>query len=269
MTEQTILAVLDSPESAAACLRAAADAAAALPQSRIEVLHVRMDPASAIELPEVVTKRYAEAIERRSDTEGAALRAAFDAWQASNPPTAAIWVEVQAVPAEAIRERGALAALVVIGRPTESTHPAAATGFDAALFATEKPVMVMPPGAGSPFGRHLAVGWRNVPTTCASLAALRPWLMAATTVSLITVTDWEAAVPADWAAENLPQGAALHIVRSAGRTDGAALLAEAAALGADGLAMGAYSHGRLMERLFGGVTAEVLRDATIPVLMRA
>ena len=64
---QTILAVLDAPDSAAACLRAAADAAAALDRPRIEVLHVRMDPASATDLPEVVTARYAAAIERRSD----------------------------------------------------------------------------------------------------------------------------------------------------------------------------------------------------------
>jgi nucleotide-binding universal stress UspA family protein len=269
MSGQIVLAVLDAPESAAACLRAAADAAAALAQPRIEVLHVRMAPASAIELPEVVTARSAQAIEDRSDTEGAALRAIFDTWQASAPPTAAIWVEVEAVPATAIRERGALAALVVIGRPTETGHPAAAAGFDAALFATDKPVLVVPPDAGAPFGRHLAVGWRDHPATRASLATLRPWLMAAGKISVIAVTDGDAALPADWAAANLPQGAALHVIRPAGRSDGAALLAEAAALGADGLAMGAYRRGRLVERLFGGVTADVLRDAAVPVLMRA
>jgi nucleotide-binding universal stress UspA family protein len=269
MTGPTILAVLDAPETAAACLRAAADAAAALDRPRIEVLHVRMDPASAIDLPEVVTDRAAQAIAHRSDTEGAALRAAFDAWQAAGPPAEAIWVDVTAVPATAIRERGALAALVVIGRPTETGHPAAAAGFDAALFATDKPVLVVPPGAGAPFGQHLAVGWRDLPATRASLAALRPWVMAAAKVSVIAVTDADAALPADWAADNLPPGAALHIVRPDGRSDGAALLAEAAALGADGLVMGAYRRGRLVERLFGGVTADVLRGADIPVLMRS
>jgi nucleotide-binding universal stress UspA family protein len=32
--------------------------------------------------------------------------------------------------------------------------------------------------------------------------------------------------------------------------------------------MEAYGHGRWLEWVFGGVTKEVLRDTTVPVLMR-
>ena len=44
------------------------------------------------------------------------------------------------------------------------------------------------------------------------------------------------------------------------------LLAQAATHGADLLVMGAYSHSRLRELVFGGATRHVLREATIPVL---
>jgi hypothetical protein len=267
MSDPTVLVVLETAGTAAACLRAASDAAAALSSARIEVLHIRMDPASAMELPEVVTKRYEAAIEQRSDAEGAAVRAAYEAWRTGTRPTEATWIEVEAVPAAAIRERGALAALVVMARPTNASHPAAAAGFDAALFDTGKPMLVVPPGTGAPFGRHLAVGWRDLPATRRCLEALRPWLMAAETVSVIAVTDEPAALPEDWKTANLPPGATLHAVSPGGRSEGVALLEQAAALGADGLAIGAYRRGRLLERLLGGVTADVMRAATIPVLM--
>jgi nucleotide-binding universal stress UspA family protein len=267
MSEPTVLVVLETADTAPACLRAASDAAVALQSARIEVLHVRMDPASALELPEVVTKHYEAAIDRRSDAEGAAVRAAYETWLSGVHPTGAAWIEVEAVPATAISERGALAALVVMARPTNKSHPAAAAGFDAALFDTGKPMLVVPPGDGAPFGRHLAVGWSDRPATRRCLEALRPWLMAAETVSVIAVTDDAVALPEDWKAANLPPAATLHAVSPAGRSEGAALLEQAAALGADGLAIGAYRRGRLLERLLGGVTADVMRAARVPVLL--
>jgi nucleotide-binding universal stress UspA family protein len=267
MSAQTVLVVMDTVETAPACLRAAADAAAALEQPRIEALHVNMDAAGSLEMLDVLTDRYEKAIDRRSAAEGARLRAAFDAWRMSAGTAEAVWLDVDAIPAVAIRERGALAALLVLARPTGATHPADAAGFDAAVFDAGKPVLVVPPGDGAPFGRHLAVGWRDVPATRASLEALRPWLMAAGTVSVIAVSDEAASLPADWKAANLPPTATLHTVAAAGRSDAEALLQAASALGADGLAIGAYRHGRLVERLLGGVTADVLSAAALPVLM--
>ncbi|MGM0585117.1 MAG: universal stress protein [Pseudomonadota bacterium] len=50
---------------------------------------------------------------------------------------------------------------------------------------------------------------------------------------------------------------------------GPALLSSLAESGADLLVMGVYGHSRLRELLFGGVTREVLRSMTTPVLMSA
>jgi nucleotide-binding universal stress UspA family protein len=45
------------------------------------------------------------------------------------------------------------------------------------------------------------------------------------------------------------------------------LLSRAADIGADLIVMGAYGHWRLSETILGGVTRDVLRHMTVPVLM--
>ncbi len=46
-----------------------------------------------------------------------------------------------------------------------------------------------------------------------------------------------------------------------------AILEEAKTLGADLVVMGGYAHSRLRELVFGGATRELLRAATVPLLM--
>ncbi|MBM3522120.1 MAG: universal stress protein, partial [Alphaproteobacteria bacterium] len=45
------------------------------------------------------------------------------------------------------------------------------------------------------------------------------------------------------------------------------IVAECEAVDAALLIMGGYTHNRLRQMIFGGVTAHVIRHATIPVLM--
>ena len=52
-----------------------------------------------------------------------------------------------------------------------------------------------------------------------------------------------------------------------GRSIGEAILAETAALGADLLVKGAYTHSRLRQMIFGGATSHILAEADLPVLM--
>ena len=61
--------------------------------------------------------------------------------------------------------------------------------------------------------------------------------------------------------------AQMHQFDLAGRAIGLALLQEAHAVDADLLVMGAFSHNRILEAVFGGATQEVLRSLDIPVLM--
>jgi nucleotide-binding universal stress UspA family protein len=52
-----------------------------------------------------------------------------------------------------------------------------------------------------------------------------------------------------------------------GNSPGQAILAAAAAAGADLLVMGAYSHSREYESIFGGATQYVVDQTTMPVVM--
>jgi nucleotide-binding universal stress UspA family protein len=54
---------------------------------------------------------------------------------------------------------------------------------------------------------------------------------------------------------------------SNGRGGGEAVLAEAAALGADMLVMGAYTHSRFRQMFFGGATSQIMAEAELPVFM--
>jgi nucleotide-binding universal stress UspA family protein len=73
-------------------------------------------------------------------------------------------------------------------------------------------------------------------------------------------------------------GIALHLARhgikavveqtvAAGQSVADAMLSRAAELGCDLIVMGAYGHSRLRELVLGGVTREILRHMTVPVLM--
>ncbi len=59
----------------------------------------------------------------------------------------------------------------------------------------------------------------------------------------------------------------VHNVEGSGRAPALAILEEAKAQGADLVVMGAYAHSRLRELVFGGATRDLLRAATVPLLM--
>ncbi len=60
---------------------------------------------------------------------------------------------------------------------------------------------------------------------------------------------------------------ARHTRASLGIHTGDVLLSEIGDHGIGLLVMGGYGHHRLRERLFGGVTHDILRETTVPVLM--
>ena len=117
MTAGAILVVLTRPDTADGCLHIAAQAARALPEAPIDVLHALPDPAGTI-LPsaEVLPSAPRADIEQRETTTATELRAIYDVWRAGVPR--AVWHAIAGIPADEVRRRARAAAPIQAADPT-------------------------------------------------------------------------------------------------------------------------------------------------------
>ncbi len=262
----TIVAVPTDPQTARACLDAAAAAATVDPRSRITVLHIHVAPESLI-LPseEVLTKRRREALEETAAWRARAIRATFDDWEQGIGVTAA-WDEVVGtVPTEVV-SHGRAADLIVLAQPLEHEGHEA---LHATIFETGRLLLYAPP-VPIRFGQHVAIAWKECDQAKAAVAAALPWLKAAAQVSVLAVgSDAPPDRPQALIAMLDHNGVKAKpvLMSSGGDHVGARLLGQAHAIGADCIVMGAYRHGELIERLLGGVTRYVLQAADLPVFL--
>jgi nucleotide-binding universal stress UspA family protein len=260
-----VLAVLEEAASAPAVLAGADGMAAALGGARITVLAPRTPPEAAI-LPteEVLTRGGAAALRAAESARVGGLADAFAGW-AARPGAAraqVAWHDPEHLPEAAVAEWGRRADVVVLARGEAPDRLV----LHAALFGTDRPVLLMPPGPAGGFGRRVAVAWRDDPRTVRAVLWALPLLAAAETVHVVAGTRGAAPpFPAVLAEHGV--AAEMRVCPGAGGF-GATLLEQARAVGADLLVMGAYTHSAWRERLLGGVTRHVLARAAIPVLLR-
>jgi len=136
------------------------------------------------------------------------------------------------------------------------------------------PVLMVPPGCAPVVGRNVVVAWKPtreaVRAANEALAVVEPGARMTILVVDPQDTPEHGEEPgADIAAHLARHGVQVTVeVALSGHVDVAGtLLRRAAEIGADLLVMGAYGHSRLRERILGGVTRDLLRAATLPVLM--
>lgn len=254
-TAGPVLAVIDRPDRAAAVLAAAGWLRAGIGAPALRALLVT--PASAPFLPEGEVLTAERAAEADAEAGRARLRAAVAGWSGGD------LTETEEHPAAEIAAAGARA--VVLARPGPHDPPWVAEALHAALFAARAPVLALPPsGPDGAIGAVVAIGWRSEdPSAAAALDAAAPLLARARRILLLHVGE---ALPLPAALLGRP-AQSLGVPRN-GAAAGAALLAAAAAEGADLLVMGAYSHGPWREAVLGGMTRHVLTHASIPLLLR-
>ncbi len=165
--------------------------------------------------------------------------------------------------------------LVVVGQAgAGASTPAGDDLADDLLLTSGRPILVVP-RAGGPWrvdGEAL-VAWDGSVEAARAVTAALPLLRAArgTTIVGFGTAPFPAgdgdpcARLADWLGR---QGVGARTGHRAASGDvGAALLTAAADLDAGLLVMGGYGHARYRELLLGGVTATILRDMTLPVLL--
>jgi nucleotide-binding universal stress UspA family protein len=269
-----ILAVVERADTADRVLAAAHTFAGLTSAARINVLAIRTPPIATIQPTEqIMTPEYAAKIRAREQARVDTIRKAFDAWKpgADASGIVAEWSDIEARAEAAVAEWGRRADYMVLQRPWHRTSETERQAIHAALFDTDRPVLVVPPDVPSTlFGQRVAIAWREDSRTLrAVLSALR-WLPRAERVFVLAGTHEgapAARLPGVFAEHRVD--AVLHgLPITSLRAFGEALLAEAHELGADTLVMGAYVHQPMVGVILGGVTRYMLAHADIPVLMR-
>jgi nucleotide-binding universal stress UspA family protein len=218
--------------------------------------------------------------EREAKDRAERARGAFEAFAARHGLTrpgegkvglSADWrIELSSGPT-ALGSIGRVFDLVVVGRPLRDSITPSMAALESALFETGRPILVAPPKPPAAMGERVVIAWNGSSETARTVAVGMPFLLAARKVSVVHVEG--VGVPGPSAAE-----LALNLRRHGidcdwkevplgNRGHGAAMLEEAAELGADLMLKGAYTQSRLRQMIFGGATSQILAEAELPVLM--
>lgn len=244
----------------------------------VQAVHVSPDPYDQI--PLIGDGMTPQLIEASIDSarEMGAQRAAkakkyFDeavAKAAPSDPDFASWTAIEGRAQSVLAHLARLSDICVIGGLNAKSDPSRHIVFEALLFTSGRPVLLVPEGYDGTVATRIAVAWNDTVESSRAVACARPLLRAATAVDVLTTIS-------DGAEENdateLCSYLAGHdiaasptVMEPEGRSVADGLLGRSKALGADLLVLGGYGHSRIGEIVFGGVTRDVLHSYDIPVL---
>jgi nucleotide-binding universal stress UspA family protein len=280
---RTILVPLAEGLSAEPALNAALAVAQRL-KSHIRATYIRPDPKTALlAIPEPLLAAGASQaeVERHGRAAAAAAKARFEAWRMQHaiPEGPAdrrldslftTWTEAASDIEPLVTRLGGVSDLIVLARANPNPLQAD-RAFDAAVFGSGRPTLLVPQTLPWDMLDHVIIAWNGSREASRAVFGAMPLLHAASRVSIFCAPDpdAEAAYPEELADSLLWQGIRTHLcaVPEARSTAGAGLLAAARKEDATLIVMGAYTHSRLRQRFLGGVTAEVLAGAQIPLVM--
>ena len=267
-----LLVHVDGGDHGRQVLRVAVDIAT-LSGARLCGLHVTPTP----DIPAVYKpSRVAEAVthaEAALAADARAARAVFEA-EAGGLLGHSSWLEVEGDVIERISARARFADLVVLTQaewqaPVER-HPLPVA--HSVVLRCGRPVLVVPDAAVSaPFAR-VALAWDGSREAVRAIHDALPFLRTAETVHLLTVHTTNG--PSDVDAASMVAHLAGHEVMAESRAETVPVAQEHKALqdivqrgDYDLLVMGAYSHSKWLELVFGGATQSTLLSSGIPVLV--
>lgn len=253
-------------------------------EAHVEVLHARADPRLAVPLvgegmSGAMIEELIELTEKESAARAVKAREMFDRARESHGvsvsetpsrtgPTTG-WIEKVGAEDEVLVQRGRLADLLVIARPTAHAEAPSVVTFNAAVFESGRAVLVAPTEPITSMGQSVVISWNGSAEAARAVSAALPLVSRAESVLILNVDNDDTAGEG---AANLVEFLAWHGIaakhRSIPRDDGPAGAAIVRACAeADLLVMGAYTHSRLRQLILGGVTRHVLERATLPLLM--
>ena len=165
--------------------------------------------------------------------------------------------------------------LAIVGQYSRDTN---GSGFrpDEVATACGRPVLVVPyAGEFASVGNNVLIAWDGTREATRALNDAMPLIESASSATVMTVLKQERQFPSAHAdlrqvvghLEHHGVAARAEETLRGDMTISDLLLSRAADLGADMIIAGAYHHSHLREALIGGVSRDLLRHMTVPVLM--
>ena len=252
-------------------------------QSHIEGLFVLPQPqiiaGEGIALPGVYLTQMAEDGRKLADV----AKARFDGYltqadipirsldQSSTSVTAS-WREIEGLESQIIGDHGRLFDLTVLGRTTKYYAGDWNIICEAALFESGRPALIAGNEPPTSVASNVVIAWNGSTETARTVALGMPLLDLAEKISIVTPEN--VTVPGPSADElaahlrrrNIEVTTAVLDAPNA-EAAGAAIVDYAVNAGSDLLVKGAYTHTRLRQMIFGGMTRHILTHAPMPVLM--
>lgn len=268
----------------------ALDAALALAgatKAHIHAIFLHPDP-KRVALPQVGEGMTAAMIdtlivaaEQRIQSDRTQAQASYDSWRKANGINEAdapgqrdgVTTQFGAVQGDitnSLAKIGRTADVVCMTQPSEDDDPELANLVTTALMDTGKLLFLAPNGRACAPVKSVAVAWNGSREAARAVALAMPILERAEKVTVLAGTS-DMLTPAEvnafvdslkWHGVNAQPRMFTMNGDQAGR-----LQAEAMDSGAQALLLGAYSHSRMREFVFGGVTDDIMNAAQMPVLM--
>ncbi|QNM97759.1 universal stress protein [Chitinimonas koreensis] len=188
------------------------------------------------------------------------------------------WRQVDGDPVAAACREARRHDLLILGQHDgDGPRPALPADFvESTVLRCGRPALVLPCGGDWPEQlTHALVAWDGSREAVRAMTDALPLLRESPRVTLLCIdpdrSEWTADMaPGDDAADFLSRRGIHPIIKRVagpGRDTGEMLLSLATEQLADLLVMGLYGHGRLRERMLGGVSRTVLATMKMPVLM--
>ena len=268
MEAPIILVLLASPTGAGECLSVATGVGRTLGRP-VQVAHVEVGP-GAIILPsqEQLSEYEAEHFSEREKSQTDAVRALVAAWNTEageNLPLDVFKGDEWRV----MRHYRGRVAMVVLASP--HTQPVGhRETLRAALLRTGHPVVMVPPGWSNGFGRRLVVGWSDSPPLRRAIAAFAPFLTAAEAVDVVSVgQDPTVLEAARGVLGPIAPAARYRLIAPNGKRTANVLIDEACATQADGIVVGAFRRGEILNWLMLGTSSRLILESSVPLLLSA
>lgn len=263
----TILAILNRTETAEAVLHSAIELGHVYGGMAITAFRPRpdVDP-DFMPTEEMMSPERRAAFEAEQNALSAALRRVVEQLQ----PGVGM-VELRGKVRGMVATAAKNANLVIVGAAGHAGWSLARDAIEAVLFDADAPLLLLPDRSVPLAGRVVAVAWERSAAAEGAVDAALPLLLAAERIIVLEAEEGHASasLPVTLLDGLCRLGKAADIQRFmlGDRDVGTAILDAAILAGAGLLVMGAFTHHRLLERLFGGATQEILEGARIPLLL--